>query len=265
VTQFSCEHFERALAGKHALVTGGSRGIGAAIVNLLLARGACVTSLSRSGTAGNTLRMDKTPGELAFVAADVTDPAAVTKAFEQARSRFGDVHILVNNAGQAASAPFLKTDLETWRSMMAVNLEGTLHCTQAALPNMLVARWGRIVNVSSMAGLAGYAYVSAYCAAKHAVVGLTRALAMEVARQGVTINAVCPGYTETGMVETSVANIVAKTGRSRDAALADLVARNPQKRLILPAEVANAVVWLCVPGSDAVTGQTIAVSGGETS
>jgi NAD(P)-dependent dehydrogenase (short-subunit alcohol dehydrogenase family) len=264
VTQSSYQHSERALVGKHAVVTGGSRGIGAAIVSLFLALGARVTSISRSRTAGNDDPAEETSDELVYIAADVTDPAAVTKAFEQARSQFGDVHILVNNAGQAASAPFLKTDLATWRLMMAINLDGTFRCTQAALPNMLEARWGRIVNISSMAGLVGYAYVSAYCAAKHAVVGLTRALALEVARKGVTVNAVCPGYTETSMVEKSVANIVAKTGRSPDEALADLVARNPQKRLIQPAEVANAVAWLCLPGSEAVTGQTIAVSGGES-
>ena len=147
---------------------------------------------------------------------------------------------------------------------MAVNLDGSFHCSQAALPDMLETRWGRIVNISSMAGLTGYAYVSAYCAAKHAVIGLTRALALEVAPKGVTVNAVCPGYTETDMVEKSVANIVARTGRTRDEALAQLVTHNPQKRLIQPEEVANAVVWLCLPGSQAVTGQTIAVSGGET-
>ena len=264
MTQPSHTHLERGLSGKHALVTGGSRGIGAAIVSLLLAQGARVTVISRSGPAGNADPAIGTPRELDYITADVTDPAAVTQAFAQARSRFGGVSILVNNAGQAASAPFLKTDLAIWRSVMAVNLDGTFHCSQAALPDMLEARWGRIVNIGSTAGLAGYAYVSAYCAAKHAVIGLTRALALEVARKGVTVNAVCPGYTETDMVEKSVANIVAKTGRSRDQALADLVARNPQKRLIEPEEVANAVAWLCLPGSEAVTGQTIAVSGGET-
>ena len=148
--------------------------------------------------------------------------------------------------------------------MSAVHLDGTFYCTQAALPGMLEARWGRIVNIASTAGLVGYAYVSAYCAAKHAVIGLTRSLALEVASKGVTVNAVCPGYTETDMVKESIDKIVAKTGRTRDQALAELLARNPQKRLIQPEEVANAVAWLCLPGSEAVTGQTIAVSGGET-
>lgn len=264
MTQSSQTHLERRLAGKHALVTGGSRGIGAAVASLLLAHGARVTALSRSGLAGNTAPPLGTSGDLDYVAADVTDAAAVTQAFAQARSRFGSVDVLINNAGRAATATFLKTDLAMWRSMSAVHLDGTFYCTQAALPGMLEARWGRIVNIASTAGLVGYAYVSAYCAAKHAVIGLTRSLALEVASKGVTVNAVCPGYTETDMVKESIDKIVAKTGRTRDQALAELLARNPQKRLIQPEEVANAVAWLCLPGSEAVTGQTIAVSGGET-
>jgi 3-hydroxybutyrate dehydrogenase len=134
---------------------------------------------------------------------------------------------------------------------------------QAALPGMLAAKWGRIVNIASTAGLVGYAYVSAYCAAKHGIIGLTRALALEVATKQVTVNAICPGYTDTDMVETSLANIVAKTGRTREQALTELLSRNPQKRLIKPEEVANAVAWLCLPGSESVTGQAIAISGGE--
>jgi NAD(P)-dependent dehydrogenase (short-subunit alcohol dehydrogenase family) len=146
---------------------------------------------------------------------------------------------------------------------MSVNLEGTLHCMQAALPGMLEAGWGRIVNVASVAGLKGYRYVVAYCASKHAVLGLTRAVALEFAGKGITVNAVCPGYTDTEMTRQAVNNIAAKTGRSREEALAELTVQNPQKRLITPDEVANAVVWLCLPGSDAVTGQAIAVAGGE--
>jgi NAD(P)-dependent dehydrogenase (short-subunit alcohol dehydrogenase family) len=264
VTESSHTHLERGLAGKHGLVTGGARGIGAAVARLLLAHGARVTVLSRGRPAGNADLRPATSRDLDYITADVTNSADVSRAFAEARSRFGSVHILVNNVGQAVSAPFLKTDLTIWRSMATANLDGTFYCTQAALPEMLEARWGRIVNIASTAGLVGYAYVSAYCAAKHAVVGLTRALALEVASKGVTVNAVCPGYTETDMVNESVTNIVAKTGRTRDQALAELVARNPQKRLIQPEEVANAVAWLCLPGSEAITGQTIAVSGGET-
>lgn len=264
MTQPSRASLERGLVGKHGLVTGGSRGIGAAVATLLLAHGARVTVLSRSAPAESGNTMHATSRDLVYVSADVTNSGDVSRAFSEARSRFGAVNILVNNAGQAVSAPFLKTDLATWRSMTAVNLDGTFYCTQAALPEMLEACWGRIVNIASTAGLVGYAYVSAYCAAKHAVVGLTRSLALEVASKGVTVNAVCPGYTETDMVKASVSKIVAKTGRTPEQALAGLIARNPQKRLIQPEEVANAVAWLCLPGSEAINGQTIAVSGGET-
>jgi NAD(P)-dependent dehydrogenase (short-subunit alcohol dehydrogenase family) len=187
----------------------------------------------------------------------------VRKAFESARGRFGEIAILVNNAGQAASAPFLKTDPALWRRMMAVNLDGTFHCTQASLAGMLATGWGRIINVASTAGLTGYGYVTAYCAAKHGVVGLTRALAVEVATKGVTVNAVCPGFTDTDIVKEAVANIVAKTARTAQQARAELASRNPQKRLVRPEEVANTVAWLCLPGSEAITGQAIAVAGGE--
>ena len=147
--------------------------------------------------------------------------------------------------------------------MLAVNLDGTFHCTQAALPGMLDSGWGRIVNIASTAGLTGYGYVSAYCAAKHGVIGLTRALALELASKNITVNAVCPGFTETDLLREAVSNITAKTGRTEQEARTELASRNPQKRLVQPEEVANAVLWLCSPGSEAVTGQAIAVAGGE--
>jgi NAD(P)-dependent dehydrogenase (short-subunit alcohol dehydrogenase family) len=247
------------LVGKHALVTGGNRGIGAVIASALLAHGAHVTVLGRDASRGD----ESASNNRYDVSADVTNAPAVGRAFERARSHFGPIAILVNNAGQAASAPFLETDAALWRRMNAVNLDGPFYCTQSALPDMLAAAWGRIVNVASTAGLTGFGYITAYCAAKHAVIGLTRSLALEVATKGITVNAVCPGYTDTDMVKETIANIVAKTGRTPERALAELTSRNPQKRLIKPEEVANAVAWLCLPGSEAVTGQAIAISGGE--
>ena len=252
------------LAGKHAFVTGGGRGIGASVARALLLHGARVPVSSRDAA-----RLENIVSELGglgaidFVVIDIEAPASVAEAFSLARSRAGPVDILVNNAGQAQSAPFSATDEALWQHMLAVNLTGTFHCTHAALPDMLGSGWGRIVNVVSTAGLTGYRYVSAYCAAKHGVIGLTRSLALELATKGITVNAVCPGYTDTDIVRDAIANIVAKTGRSEDAARADLSAGNPQKRLVLPEEVANAVAWLCLPGSDAMNGQALAVAGGE--
>jgi NAD(P)-dependent dehydrogenase (short-subunit alcohol dehydrogenase family) len=254
----------QALAGKHALVTGGGRGIGAAVACALLERGARVTLLGRNAASlAETRDALCEDGEIDFVVADVANRGAVEAAFDQAASRSGKISILVNNAGQAASAPFLKTDEASWEQMLAVNLTGTFHCTQVALPGMLENGWGRIVNVASTAGLIGYGYVSAYCAAKHGVIGLTRALALELAAKGVTVNAVCPGYTETDIVRDAIANIVAKTERSEAQARGELAARNPQGRLVQPEEVANAVVWLCLPESQSMNGQALAVAGGE--
>ncbi len=254
----------QSLKGKHAVVTGGARGIGAAISAMLVARGASTTILGRAKTPDlRSIFPAEMFDSLNYLAADVTDPDGLLAALAEAQQRWGPPAILINNAGQAASSPFLKTDLALWRSMMDVNLDGVFHCTRAALPGMLDAGWGRIVNVASTAGLVGYAYVSAYCAAKHAVVGFTRALALEVATKGVTVNAVCPGFTETDMLRASIANIVAKTGRTAEQARAELVSRNPQKMSIHPDQVANAVLWLCLPGSEAVTGQALSVSGGE--
>ncbi|SFU66923.1 SDR family NAD(P)-dependent oxidoreductase [Pseudoduganella namucuonensis] len=252
------------LKGKHALVTGGGRGIGLACARALLLRGARVTLAGRDVAKLAEAQLALRPlGEVAVQGMDVADEASVELGFAAAAQRFGPVDILVNNAGQARPAPFLKTDTAHWQQMLAVNLSGVFHCCQAALPAMLESGWGRIVNVASTAGLTGYRYVSGYVAAKHGVIGLTRALALEVAAKGVTVNAVCPGYTETDIVRDAIANIVARTGRSEDQARAELAAGNPQKRLVQSEEVANAVAWLCLPDSSAMNGQAIAVAGGE--
>jgi 3-hydroxybutyrate dehydrogenase len=253
-----------ALADTHAVVTGGGRGIGAAVAAALAGEGATVSVLGRDA-ARLAARVESLGGgtRAQGVAVDVTDEASVKSAFAAVRARFGRVDILVNNAGQAESAPLAKTDLALWQRMLAVNLTGAFLCTREALPAMTARGAGRIVNVASTAGLVGYAYVAAYCAAKHGVVGFTRAVALECAKTGVTVNAVCPGYTETDLVGAAVANIVAKTGKSEAEARAALVARNPQARMVQPEEVAGAVLWLCLPASSSVTGQAIAVAGGE--
>ena len=253
-----------ALSGRHAVVTGGGRGIGAAIAAALAAEGATVSVLGRDA-ARLAAQVAALGGDARAqaVTLDVSDEASVKSAFAAVRERFGRVDILVNNAGQAESAPLAKTDLALWQRMLAANLTGTFLCTREALPEMAARGAGRVVNVASTAGLLGYAYVAAYCAAKHGVVGFTRAAALECAKTGVTVNAVCPGYTETDIVGAAVANIAAKTGKSEAEARAALVARNPQGRMVQPAEVAAAVLWLCLPAAASVTGQAIAVAGGE--
>jgi 3-hydroxybutyrate dehydrogenase len=258
------EQSGRPLSGRHAMVTGGARGIGGATARALLDQGARVTILGRDANAlAHTVAALGTLGAIGSVRADVSDAEAVARAFADARGQSGPVDILINNAGAAESAPFRKTDAALWRRMMAVNLDGTFHCIREVLPAMTASGWGRIVNVASTAGLTGYRYVSAYCAAKHGVVGLTRALALETATLGITVNAVCPGYTDTDMTTRTIENIVARTGGTPADVLATLTADNPQKRLLTPAEVAHTVVWLCVPGSESITGQAIAVAGGE--
>lgn len=251
------------LSGMHALVTGASRGIGAAIAQALVRRGAFVSLFARSKDSLAATLATLGPAQAQAIAGDVTDHASVQAAFAAARAGFGPVRILVNNAGQARSAPIQQADDALWDEMLDVNLTGTYRCIRAALPDMLAGGGGRIVNIASTAGLTGYPYVSAYCASKHGVIGLTRALALELARKDVTVNAVCPGYTDTEIVRQSIENICAKTGRSKEEALAALVKTNPQGRLILPEEVAEAVAWLCQPDSGSVTGQSIAVAGGE--
>jgi len=254
------------LRGHHAFITGASRGIGAAIAATLARLGADLTLVGRNlaplEQAAAAISGEHSVRTVA-AAADVTDASAVEDAFAAARDGIGPPDILVNNAGAGKSAPFTRTDADLWNQMIAINLTGVYLCTRAALPAMNEGGFGRIVNIASTAGLKGYAYVSAYCAAKHGVIGLTRALALETARKGVTVNAVCPGYTDTDIVRETVANIVDKTGRTEEQALAELTVHNPQGRLIEPREVADAVAWLCLPSSASITGQALAVAGGE--
>ena len=185
------------------------------------------------------------------------------QAFAAAVAAAGPIDLLVNNAGQVETAPLAKTSLDTWQRLLNVNLTGSFLCSREVLPAMTERRFGRIVNVASTAALKGYAYVAAYCAAKHGVLGLTRALALETARKGVTVNPVCPGYTETDIVAGAIDTIVAKTGRTPDEARAELASVNPQGRLVDPAEVAASVAWLARRDSGSITGQAIAVAGGE--
>ena len=253
-----------ALVGKHAVVTGGGRGIGAAIAASLAEQGATLTLMGRDASRlQERARALATKRKVSTVSVDVENAESVAAAFAQASAERGAIDILINNAGAAQSAPFGRTDLALWNRMLAVNLTGSYLCCRQALPAMLERGFGRIVNIASTAGLTGYPYVTAYCAAKHGVVGLTRALALETAGHDITVNAVCPGYTDTDLVSEALANIVRKTGNSENEARAALVSRNPQQRLVQPREVANAVLWLCLPGAEAITGQAIAVAGGE--
>lgn len=244
------------MKGRHALITGAGRGIGAAIARRLAAEGADLTLLGRQPEP-----LQQLAAELGarWRVCDVSDAAAVNAVF----ATLPPVHILVNNAGQALSQPLERTDDELWQQMLAVNLTGSFLCLRAALPGMKAAGWGRVINIASTAAQRGYAYVAAYCAAKHGVLGLTRAAALELAGKYITVNAVCPGFTETDLLQASVDNIVTKTGRSPEQARAELAKGNPQGRLIQPEEVAATVAWLCSEGAAGINGQAISVSGGE--
>ena len=254
------------LARHHAVITGGGRGIGAAVAEALARLGASVSLIGRKAEVlqAEATRLTKEyDAKVATAPADVTDEAAARKAIATLRDALGPPTILVNNAGIAVSAPFLKSDAALWRKLLDVDLMGAVYCTQAVLPGMLEAGWGRIINIASVAGLTGYPYITSYCAAKHAMIGLTRALALETARKNVTVNAVCPGYVDTEMTARTIANIVSKTDHTAEESLASLVAHNPQRRLIQPTEIADAVVWLCSDGAASVTGQSIVLAGGE--
>jgi 3-hydroxybutyrate dehydrogenase len=248
-----------ALAGRHAVVTGGSRGIGRAVAAALTGAGASVSVLGRSEAS---LREAVAQGHAKdMVAADVTDPPALREGIARLAARHGPVDILIANAGGAESAPFAKADPELFRRLFDLNVMSTVHAVQAVIGGMSTRGFGRIVAVASMAGLKGYGYVSAYCAAKHAVVGLVRSLALETVASGVTVNAVCPGYTETDMVRDHAQRIAAKTGRPADEAIAVMAKTNPLGRLIRAEEVASAVLFLCSAEAAAITGTTVPIGG----
>lgn len=247
-------------AARHAVITGGGTGIGAAIARALAREGSKVTVIGRRPSPIESVAAEV--DGFAF-AADVTDRSSVDAAFEAARLVHGPIEILVNCAGDAPSGKFASISAEQWRSTLAVNLDALFNCVQAGLTDLLSSPAGRIVTISSTAGLKGYAYVAPYVAAKHGAIGLTRALAAEFASTGLTVNAVCPGFTDTALVTRAVSTIGALTGRNEHSARTELARFNPQRRLIEPEEVAAAVSWLCRLDSQSITGQAIAVAGGE--
>ncbi len=264
--KFSSSMFdEKPLAGQHAVITGGSRGIGAAISNYLARLGA---DISLTGRTQETLEAQagrlasKYGVKVCTATGDMAVEADVVSAFDGAVQTLGPVSILINNAGIGESAPFHRMETDFWNKIIGLNLTGTFLATKQVYGAMREQKYGRIINIASIVGLTGYAYIAAYSASKHGVIGMTRSLALEAAKTGITVNAVCPGYTDTDLVAAAVDNIADKTGRTTEEAVADLVSTSPQGRLITPEEVAETTAWLSLPSSGAITGQSIVVAGG---
>lgn len=251
---------QASLDGQHALVTGGGTGVGAAIAVALAEAGATVTI---TGRRENPLQETAARHEaIHWAIADVTDATALRAAVSAAADNFGPLSIVIANAGVAESQPFARLSAEQWQRMIDVNLTGVFNTFQCGLDSMLAAGWGRMIAIASVAGLTGSAYVSAYCAAKHGVVGLTRALAEELGPKGITVNAICPGYTQTPMLDRTLDNIVEKTGMSRDQAAASLLKGSPTGQFVQPAEIADLVLQLCADQSDPRNGAAIALPEG---
>ena len=250
------------LENKIALITGGGRGIGRAIALAFAREGATVIVSARTEEQVEAVAKEIGSQALAIVC-DVSDPASVKAMFTKTQESLGrGPEILVNNAGIAESATLVQTDDELWHRHLNINLSGTFYCTRAALPNMLAKRWGRIINIASIAGKTGAPYISAYAASKHGVLGLTRSVAHEVATMGITANAICPGYVDTEMVSRGIEKIKSATGRSAEEALEALKKMSPQHRLVTPEEVAAVALLLASDEGRGITGQAINVDGG---
>ena len=253
------------LKGQHALITGGSRGIGAAISNALAALGADISLVARDL---KTLEIQSNHLKSEFgvnvfsTSTDITNEKEIESSFKKSEKINGAVDILINNAGIGKSMPFHKMDLDFWKTTLDLNLTGTFLCTKQVYENMRERGYGRIINISSTVGLRGYPYIAAYAASKHAVIGLTRTLALEAVKKGITVNAICPGYTETDLVSEAIDNIAKTSGRDKVTIKTEIENMSPMGRLVTPEEVAESAAWLCLPSSASVTGQAIVIAGG---
>ena len=253
------------LKGQHALITGGSRGIGAAISNALAALGADISLLARDieTLKNQSGHIESEFGVNVFIAStDITNEKAIESSFKKSVNINGTIDILINNAGIGKSMPFHKMDLDFWKKTLDLNLTGTFLCTQQVYENMRKQGYGRIINISSTVGLRGYPYIAAYTASKHAVIGLTRTLALEAVKKGITVNAICPGYTETDLVSEAIDNIAKTSGRNKKDVKTEIKNMSPMGRFVSPKEVAETAAWLCLPSSASITGQAIVVAGG---